>query len=282
MIVDLTKAYLAHFGISEIQLNITNNKLFRSDIKNAKVIYISRTEGKIYTDANYYESKHYYNYRENDFNNKKELSFPTDCPASIPDYYDSMLFIFLHQKNVDYDFYDIKFKTKMFINDEIKKHELVLKCHKSRVITLPANKLLEFEQYIETHKMYLDYLENRFKQLEKEPTEKSPIINPQKTIFDFINNVKDKEMFMQDLKKEFPTAEGLEMKAIIESLKISNVLVAPYGKFKPFYDLLFKYFDEKIGSRQGVIAAELDDRHNELIKSIEDKLKPLINKYKNQ
>lgn len=281
MIIKLTKHHLTHFGISELQLNTTNNRLFRSDIKNAKVIYISRSEGMIYTDSDYYESKHYNSYRDNDFDKNKELSFPTCFPDSIPDYYDSRLFNYLHQKN-DFDFYGVEFKTRLFIIDEIKNYKLDLERHTNSIVNLRVNRYLEFNEKIEMYQTYLDYLENQYKQLDNESTEKYPTIIPQKSLSDFIKNVKNKEKFMQDLKMVFPTEKGKKIKAIIDCLTGNNVLEILEGDFVNFHIVLSEYFEREIGSRQGIIRSLHKDADKKLLDSTKEKLKPLIDKHKKQ
>lgn len=279
MIQDLTKANLCHFGISDIQINTTDNRLFTFDIKNAKIIYVSKSEKNIYTDSDYYDSKHYY--RNLYFKNKNELSFPTERPDLIPEYYDSMLIKFLHQEDVKNNAYNVEFNTRIFISEETKKHEFDLKRHKSRIIILQANKLIEYEQSIETAEKYLDYLDYQFNQLGKEPSEYSHLITPEKKLYDFIYNINDKSLFMNDLKTEFPIEKGKSIRAIIDYLIIEKIIIIGNRQLKLFYDLLQNDFERDLGTYQSINDVKFDNKADlKLIETILVILKPLVIKYK--
>jgi hypothetical protein len=128
----------------------------------------------------------------------------------------------------------------------------------------------------------LSFEENQ-KSKVKDRKDTSPLIILEKTIFDFIKNVKNKELFIQDLKIKFPTEKGKKIKAIIDYLEENNVLDIPDGDFTSFHCVLSQYFERNIGTRQGIIKCSLNySADKKLLDSTETKLKPLIDKYKKQ
>lgn len=98
-----------------------------------------------------------------------------------------------------------------------------------------------------------------------------------KTLFEFINNIDDKEAFLNDLKNTFPTEIGLSIKAIVLRLVEVNILIYGTKEFKNFYEELTKYFDRSIGTYGSINDNKPDNR---IIDTITLKLNPLIDKYK--
>ena len=98
-----------------------------------------------------------------------------------------------------------------------------------------------------------------------------------KTLLEFINNIDDKEAFLNDLKNTFPTEIGLSIKAIVLRLVEVNILIYGTKEFKNFYEELTKYFDRSIGSYPSINDNKPDSK---IIDIITLKLNPLIDKYK--
>lgn len=124
----------------------------------------------------------------------------------------------------------------------------------------------------------LEFLNNRqkinpiFDGAKPEKQKKRP-----KTLLEFINNIDDKEAFLNDLKNTFPNEIGLSIKAIVLRLVEVNILIYGTKEFKNFYEELTKYFDRSIGTYGSINDNKPDSK---IIDTITLKLNPLIDKYK--
>lgn len=118
-------------------------------------------------------------------------------------------------------------------------------------------------------------IENQYKP--QQPKVNKPI-KRKKTLLEFIHNIENKEAFIQDLKKEFPTEQGKSIKAIV--LKLVEVKILIYGtkEFLQFYNELSIYFNRDIGTYQSINDPKTID--NETTDIINKKLNPLIIKHK--
>jgi len=100
----------------------------------------------------------------------------------------------------------------------------------------------------------------------------------QKTLFGFIYNIEDKEIFVRELKTVSTTEKGKSIKAIIDILISNEVLVIGAREFKNFINELTKSFDRELGTYQSI------QNQKEIEKAIKDpiniKLLPIINKFK--
>jgi hypothetical protein len=107
--------------------------------------------------------------------------------------------------------------------------------------------------------------------LEKQKTE--PIL------FDFIQNVEDKEAFALKLKETFNTERGIDFRIMIELLKDEDIF--SFTTFKPFYNAIKEYFNRDIGVYSGVndkYKHTQDDKllHKSRIEQVSRKLKSSI------
>lgn len=140
---------------------------------------------------------------------------------------------------------------------------------------------IDFDEVIDTFKNSIDTDEiNLLNQLNKKKIkpEASKSDEVKKTLFDFIFNIDDKETFINELKITFPTEKGIGIKAIVNILKENGVLIIGAREFNNFYEELKNHFKRNIGSYTSINAVKNIDK--EVLQPIENKLKPLINKYK--
>ena len=108
---------------------------------------------------------------------------------------------------------------------------------------------------------------------------------PKKNIKDFVINIKDKNDFLDDLKKIFKTEKGIKFKILIELLKDEKVLMIGNREFKQFYKSIRDYFNRDIGTYSAFNdlykhTDELKAFRSDEIAEISNKLNPLIIKYK--
>jgi hypothetical protein len=107
----------------------------------------------------------------------------------------------------------------------------------------------------------------------------------EKDFVDFIDNVNDKIAFAQELKEAFNIEIGNDFRIMVELLKDNKIIKIGNRKFRLFHKLATVYFDRDIGSYSGVNDkykhTESDKKiHSKMIKIINEKLQPLIDKYK--
>jgi hypothetical protein len=107
----------------------------------------------------------------------------------------------------------------------------------------------------------------------------------EKDFVDFIDNVNDKIAFAQELKEAFNIEIGIDFRIMVELLKDNKIIKIGNRKFRLFHKLATVYFDRDIGSYSGVNDkykhTESDKKiHSKMIKIINEKLQPLIDKYK--
>lgn len=109
--------------------------------------------------------------------------------------------------------------------------------------------------------------------------------NDENDFVDFIYNVNDKIAFAQELKETCNIEIGIDFRIMIELLKDNKIIRIGDRKFRLFHELAKVYFDRNIGSYSGVKDkyhhTEIDKKaHPKKIRIINEKLQPLINKYK--
>ena len=109
--------------------------------------------------------------------------------------------------------------------------------------------------------------------------------NDENDFVDFIDNVNDKIAFAQELKKAFNIEMGIDFRIMIELLKDIKIIRIGDRKFRLFHELATVYFDRSIGHYSGVNDKyhhnESDKKiHSKKIRIINEKLQPLIDKYK--
>jgi hypothetical protein len=126
----------------------------------------------------------------------------------------------------------------------------------------------------------LERIENLLKIETNQPQKLKPFQKPTKNILDFINNVKNKEIFLDELKITFPTERGKSIKIIIELLQKENILIFGNREFKILYNELKTFFVRDIGTRQSINDVKFEDIHTSIIEPIQKKLNPLIIRYK--
>ena len=109
--------------------------------------------------------------------------------------------------------------------------------------------------------------------------------NNENDFIDFTDNVNDKIAFAQELKEAFNIEMGIDFRIMIELLKDNKIIRIGDRKFRLFHGLAKVYFGRNIGSYSGVNDKyhhnESDKKiHSKKIKIINEKLQPLIDKYK--
>lgn len=122
--------------------------------------------------------------------------------------------------------------------------------------------------------------EESLKSIKKGKGNNSSLISDKKEIFDFVQNVKDKEEFLRDLKTAFPIEKGIAIKVMIELLQEEDIILIPKRKFKMFYEEFKNVFDQNIGSYTSINDVIFKDLDSQSINSINRKLNPLIAKHK--
>lgn len=126
------------------------------------------------------------------------------------------------------------------------------------------------ELRVKIEKQYFDKI-----QLIEAPQQKD---KSKKTLFQFIHNIEDKEAFLLELKKTFPTEIGKDIRVIIDTLIKENILIIGAREYKHFVEVLSEYFGRNIGKYQGI--QNKMKITNEISDPINKKLNPLIVKYK--
>jgi len=126
------------------------------------------------------------------------------------------------------------------------------------------------ELRVKIEKQYFDKIE-----LIEAPQQKD---KSKKTLFQFIHNIEDKEAFLLELKKTFPTEIGKDIRVIIDTLIKENILIIGAREYKHFVEVLSEYFGRNIGKYQGI--QNKMKITNEISDPINKKLNPLIVKYK--
>lgn len=108
--------------------------------------------------------------------------------------------------------------------------------------------------------------------------EKIILVKNKKIIFDFINNINNKEGFLNELRITFPTEQGKSIKAIVLKLVDAEILIYGTKEFLQLYNELKIYFKRDIGTYQSINDIKTVDFETSNI--IHKKLNPLISKYK--
>jgi hypothetical protein len=116
-----------------------------------------------------------------------------------------------------------------------------------------------------------------------EKSQENKLTKPEKTIFDYISNVNNKESFAIELKNTFNIESGIDFKIMIELLKEEKIFTYTY--FAPFFRSIAIYFNREIGTQNGLNDlykhSEAEKKHYaEKIIVIQNKLNPLITKHK--
>lgn len=100
----------------------------------------------------------------------------------------------------------------------------------------------------------------------------------QKTLFEFIHNVNDKDLFLADLKRTFPTEIGKSIKAIIDILTKEQIIIYGTKEFKQLYTVIKVFFNRDIGTYNGIQNVKTVDKDTTEI--VYKKLNFLIIKHK--
>ncbi len=210
--------------------------------------------------------------RDSDSFTRKTLQQYKDDYLDILDYYKN--------KNIDNDeesFIDYEIRLiKEFIKPVLEniKTELELKCGLDFEIEF------EVKPYISSYNKIISFLETKKSEL----SNKTPLSNIAtedkrlKTFQDFVFSINNKEMFVKELKLLFPNEKGKSLKAIINILKTERILIIGAGEFKAFYEALKIEFNRNIGTYNSI--NDVKEIHEDITTPIENKVRPLINKYK--
>lgn len=176
------------------------------------------------------------------------------------------------------------------LKEVVKHFEIEIKKSKEFIQTeneILNSKIKYFEEnYISTYNEIFDLYSHYFPNIEKIDFKNNEAGKPeiklktkaQKTLFDFIHNVTDKESFANDLKNSFPTEKGKSIRVIIDCLKSENIVIIHSRGFGNFLNELKDYFGRDIGEYQGIQNKMIIDSIT--MEPIEKLLKPLIARYK--
>lgn len=144
----------------------------------------------------------------------------------------------------------------------------------------------DYVSFVDLTKYKFDYFysnkENKTKNIDEVPKanieKTSKKRKEQKTIFEFIHNILDKDKFLNELKNTFPNEKGKSIKAIIDYLQAENIFIIQVGDYSNFVTVLKEYFDRNIGEYSAI----QNVKHIDNLKKapIEQKLEPLVTKYK--
>jgi len=192
--------------------------------------------------------------------------------------------------------FDIKIKDYFLNkNSSVALKEYCLKVIKESFYFLNNNLYIEFEKcpIQSDYENLLFKLENSISSKDIESallvfsdSKKRDIkFNDENDFVDFIDNVNDKIAFAQELKKAFNIEMGIDFRIMIELLKDIKISRIGDRKFRLFHELATVYFDRSIGHYSGVNDKyhhnESDKKiHSKKIRIINEKLQPLIDKYK--
>jgi len=192
--------------------------------------------------------------------------------------------------------FDIKIKDYFLNkNSSVALKEYCLKVIKESFYFLNNNLYIEFEKcpIQSDYENLLFKLENSISSKDIESallvfsdSKKRDIkFNDENDFVDFIDNVNDKIAFAQELKKAFNIEMGIDFRIMIELLKDIKIIRIGDRKFRLFHELATVYFDRSIGHYSGVNDKyhhnESDKKiHSKKIRIINEKLQPLIDKYK--
>jgi hypothetical protein len=98
----------------------------------------------------------------------------------------------------------------------------------------------------------------------------------EKDLSDFIQNVKNKQEFIQNLKEMFPTEKGKSIKAMIIILQGKGIIEILDRQFTEFYKSLKKDFNRDIGTYPSINDVKVGDFDDTCLDGFRKKLIPLI------
>lgn len=99
-----------------------------------------------------------------------------------------------------------------------------------------------------------------------------------KTLSHFIENVEEKQNFIEELKGMFPTEKGKSIKAVITILQENDIIIIPDRQFREFYTCLKNDFKRDIGSYTSINDSK--DFDEAYLDPFKNKLHTLIKSYK--
>jgi hypothetical protein len=102
---------------------------------------------------------------------------------------------------------------------------------------------------------------------------------PTKELKDFIYKIDNKEEFIEALKDEFKTEKGIEIRALIESLKDEGVLIIGNRQFKPLCTSIKESFNRDIGSYNGIQNPKEHEVSN-IMSPTKERVKIILDKFK--
>jgi len=129
---------------------------------------------------------------------------------------------------------------------------------------------------------FLDNLKTILKNI-KVITQQADIIKldeDKKTLSHFIENVEEKQNFIEDLKRMFPTEKGKSIKAVITILQENDIIIIHDRQFREFYTCLKNDFKRDIGSYVSINDIKDTDFHEAYLDTFKNKLLTLITRYK--
>lgn len=278
--------FTGHLSYSEIEFieNIVQQIFIYVDEKkdytlkcNEGNFFYSGSENKLYTGRDFFVKIYL---------SKGNLKFPINFPDLIPKYYDLALSEYLtSEKNKAKSFFNKKLITIEFIKSEIEKIQVLQNGIEDFINKNKNGTFNQKKEQLKYCKRYSAYLVEKLKDFDKTEINKpqqTDIKKAKKTknLNHFILNINKKQVFIEDLKKMFPTEIGKPIKAIIRILEKNEILLIPDRQFKSFYESLKLEFNRDIGTYQSINDEKDKDFDDVYLSKFKKKLNPLIIKYK--
>lgn len=131
--------------------------------------------------------------------------------------------------------------------------------------TIPTEEDILKAQLKLTHPRDVERLRKHFSGESLKPDKTKKIDKP---FPEYLINLKDKrELFAENLRSEFSTGKGLQIRYMIEALTRLNLLTLADRERAGFYKSLQKYFNRDIGKIQGIFNKKESDLHKANIES---------------
>lgn len=195
------------------------------------------------------------------------LKFPSKAPSLFNEYYNLKLELYIKESEALNLPQSVL--TKEFYNDELIRIQYEIEATKDKFKVFSKD-----PAFTKQKQRYLNWLNDN------DPTKaKSKAFN----FLDFIQNVKNKETFANDLKDTFDTETSTSFAIIVNLLEIEGVF--KFSEFAPFYREIKRYFNREIGNQNTINDALSRLRggtttRERAFNNINDKVNVLIDKHK--
>jgi hypothetical protein len=144
------------------------------------------------------------------------------------------------------------------------------------------------ELLVTRHKAIIEHLKTRKNELissQQNEINNNDEVKHKKEFSEFIHNVSNKDNFIKDLTDTFKSEIGINFRILIENLKENQIVIIPNRENKLFIEAAAIEFKRHIGSPQSINdnfqnTITHKEIYSENIKTITEKVNPLIIKYK--